>query len=172
MGTNFVGLSATGGGDDGGRGGILNLGATLSPAALSRGLRGQDDAGTTTSFDETGDFDADRGGGCTSSSGGGGGPVRQTDTYGHWMASQCGCSPTSPHLEVFALLRSRAFDRLAQAIDCSPGGGVDGPRDDFGNTLFLAACHGGSKRAIRWCLAQGADVNASNRFGNTGGKPP
>jgi len=45
---------------------------------------------------------------------------------------------------------------------------VDQPRDAFGNSLFLAACQLGAKRAVKWCVANGADVNAVNRFGNTG----
>jgi ankyrin repeat protein len=44
---------------------------------------------------------------------------------------------------------------------------IDDPRDAFGNTLLLGACQLGSRKAVKWCLAQGADSNAANRFGNT-----
>ena len=85
----------------------------------------------------------------------------------------------------FALLRRKAFDELDRVLALPPpdgavtgngaggggggcsGWGVDGPRDDHGNTLLLAAVHGGSKRAVRWCLSSGADAKSANRFGNT-----
>jgi len=49
------------------------------------------------------------------------------------------------------------------------GGGVfvDAPLDEFGNTLLLAACQHGSRKAVKWCLGRGSSSNAQNRFGNT-----
>ncbi len=48
------------------------------------------------------------------------------------------------------------------------GGGGEGDRDKAGNTLLIAAAQGGNVALVRALLDKhGADVNASNRRGNT-----
>jgi hypothetical protein len=109
------------------------------------------------------------------------------DTYGQWMAAQCadggGEAPKQLSRSPFDLLRRRALADLdawlaeaaaapseGRATTTTAAAAVDGPRDAYGNTLFLAACQSGAKRGVQWCLLRGADVNAANRFGNTGAR--
>jgi len=123
--------------------------------------------------------------------------IVHSDTYGQWMMAQCAkccrdhsddsealkpssSSPVSGSLSdddtPFDLLRRRAFSDLetwlateyASPPAAPASAPVDQPRDAYGNTLFLAACQLGAKRAVKWCIANGANVNAVNRFGNTG----
>lgn len=97
---------------------------------------------------------------------------RRNDTYGAWMQKQVGCSNRFSH--IFQALEERHFDEVEKELKAYEEEHetpsllvVDFPRDDYNNTLLMVACHSGSKRAVRWCLSQGADVDQQNKFNNT-----
>ena len=94
------------------------------------------------------------------------GPI-PTDTYGLWMQKQAHCDENNPDAHLFAAVHQRDLDALDAGLKGEGGVDVDGPRDDYGNTLLLAAAHAGSKRVVRWCVQNGASLDSVNRYGNT-----
>jgi len=104
--------------------------------------------------------------------------LRRSDTYGAWMQKQYG-HISNTFTPFFEALENRNFTELESLLDTLFDSGdhftcdntnslLDTPRDDYSNTLFMAACHTGSKRGIRWCLSHGANVDCQNMYGNTG----
>jgi uncharacterized protein (DUF924 family) len=99
---------------------------------------------------------------------------RREDTYGLWMQKQAGASNRFEH--IFQALHDRNFAMIESELELLEAENdkenpslltIDYPRDDYGNTLLMVACHNGSKRSVRWCLSQGADVDIKNKYGNT-----
>ena len=98
------------------------------------------------------------------------------DTYAAWIDSQVGWPSDTPDTLRSVLLAAAAGDvplleaAMAAYAEESPneeGAAVDDPKDEYGNTVLLIAAHAGRRRIVRWSVDLGADVNLTNRFGNT-----
>ena len=98
------------------------------------------------------------------------------DTYAAWIDSQVGWPSDTPDTLRSVLLAAAAGDvplleaAMAAYAEESPaeeGAAVDEPKDEYGNTVLLIAAHAGRRRIVRWSVDLGADVNLTNRFGNT-----
>ncbi|GMH83345.1 hypothetical protein TrST_g4352 [Triparma strigata] len=103
------------------------------------------------------------------------------DTYGQWFTEQIGWGDEEDDEEdgfdkgeiigLFGCIERKDFSGLSLALlgengddDCSLFHDV---RDDYGNTLLMACCHGGFKRGVKLFVKNGWDPNARNKYGNT-----
>jgi len=64
-------------------------------------------------------------------------------------------------------IRSRNMDQLQDAYPRFFGEVAADPKGPHGNTLLHIACQCGNKRAVKFLLKQGAQINAMNELGNT-----
>lgn len=66
-----------------------------------------------------------------------------------------------------SLLRHGKFEELQDLIHQSDWNLSIDHKDDMGNTLLHISAQNGSKRMVKLCLRNGADINAMNKNGQT-----
>lgn len=92
------------------------------------------------------------------------------DAYGEWFDKQIDL--TIDKLDTHSgrrlhIIRSRNLEALNDVVSC-PSFDVE-MQDNHGNTLFLLVCRAGWRKAVRVLLkSHGADIAATNKYGNCG----
>ena len=67
--------------------------------------------------------------------------------------------------KLLPLVRCGSIEQLDEHLSVDPGG--IHCTDKFGNSLLHVACQSGNKRAVKFCLRKGLDVDARNADGQT-----
>jgi ankyrin repeat protein len=67
--------------------------------------------------------------------------------------------------KLLPLVRCGSIEQLDEHLSVDPG--AIHCTDKFGNSLLHVACQSGNKRAVKFCLRKGLDVDARNADGQT-----